>query len=292
MAVGDQLDLDMARLLDILLDEHAVVGEGGLGLVGRRAEALVRLGVVVGDAHALAAAAGRGLDHHRIADLVGDLHRLVGILQRVQPTRHGADAGLLRQLLGFDLVAHGMDGMRLRADEDDAGLGQRLLELLLLGEEAVAGMDRLGAGLPAGFHDLVDQQVGLRRGRRPDQHRLVGLANMQRVGIGLGIHGHGLDAQPLAGTDDAAGDLAAVGDQDLVEQRTALGGLYGRAALVTGTLIRGALVTAFFAAAFFLAAILTVPFYRGRTGPWPRRYERRSAASRRSAPIATRDSGC
>ena len=99
------------------------------------------------------------------------------------------------------------------------GLGQRLLELLLLRQEAVARMNRLRAGLLAGRHDLVDQQVGLRRGRRADQHLLVGLAHVQRVGVGLGIDRHRLDAEPLAGADDAAGDLAAVGDQDLVEGR-------------------------------------------------------------------------
>ena len=138
VAVGDELDLDVARLLDVFLDEHAIVGERGLGLVGRRAETLARLVVVVGDAHALAAAAGRRLDHHRIADLAGDLHRLLGIRDGVQVARHGADAGLQRELLRFDLVAHGVDGERIGADEGDAGLGQRLLEFLLLREEAVA----------------------------------------------------------------------------------------------------------------------------------------------------------
>ena len=220
VAVGDQLDLDVARLFDILLDEHAIVGERGLGLVGRRAEAFMRFGIVVGDAHALAAAAGRGLDHDRVADLLGDLHRLVGIGNRRQVTGHGADPGRLRELLRFDLVAHGVDGVGIGTDEGDAGLGQRLLEGFFLGQEAVARMHRLGAGRLAGLDDLVDQQVGLRRGRRSDQHRLVGLAHMQRVGVRFGVDRHGLDAETLAGPDDAAGDLAAIGDQDLVEQRS------------------------------------------------------------------------
>ena len=42
---------------------------------------------------------------------------------------------------------------------------------------------------------------------------------MQRVGVGLRIDRHGLDAEPLAGPHDSAGDLAAIGDQDLVERR-------------------------------------------------------------------------
>ena len=76
--VAQHLNLDVARLLDIFLDEHAVVAEARLGLGLRRGEALADLSSAVGDAHALAAAAGRGLDHDRIADLVGDLDRLLG----------------------------------------------------------------------------------------------------------------------------------------------------------------------------------------------------------------------
>ena len=233
MAVGDQLDLDVARLLDVFLDEHPIVGERRLGLIGRRHEAFPRLAVVVGDAHALAAAAGRRLDHHRIADLLGDLHRLLGVGEGVQPAGHRADAGLERQLFRLDLVAHRMDGMRLGPDEGDLGLGQRLLELLLLRQEAVTGMHRLRAGLLAGLDDLVDQEIGLRRGRRSDEHLLVGHAHVQRIGVGFGVHRHGLDAEPPAGADDAAGDLAAIGDQDLVEQ-LGFGGAVGASDLLLG----------------------------------------------------------
>ena len=100
----------------------------------------------MGDAHALAAAAGRGLDHHRIADLVGDLGGAFGRFDHAEIAGHGRDLRGVGEFLGFDLVAHRLDGARVGADEDDAGLGQRLGEGRALGQEAVAGMDRLGAG--------------------------------------------------------------------------------------------------------------------------------------------------
>ena len=40
---------------------------------------------------------------------------------------------------------------------------------------------------------------------------------MERVAVELGVHGDGGDAELAAGPDDADGDLAAVGDQDLCE---------------------------------------------------------------------------
>jgi hypothetical protein len=54
---------------DELLDEDAVVAEGDAASFFEDWKPLARLLVAPGDAHALAAAAGAGLDHHRIADL-------------------------------------------------------------------------------------------------------------------------------------------------------------------------------------------------------------------------------
>ena len=88
MGIGQHLDLDMARLLDELLDEDAIVGKARACLVAGAAEAVARLVVVGRKAHALAAAPGRGLDHHGIADAAGDLHRLLGIFDDAEMAGH------------------------------------------------------------------------------------------------------------------------------------------------------------------------------------------------------------
>ena len=46
---------------------------------------------------------------------------------------------------------------------------------------------------------------------------LVGHFDMQRIGIGVRIDRDGGDTQAARGLDDPAGDLAAIGDEDLVE---------------------------------------------------------------------------
>ncbi len=211
--VAKHLDLDMARLLDIFLDEHAVVAEARLRLRLRRVEALLHLFAAIGDAHALAAAAGRGLDHHRIADLVGDLDRLLGVLDHAEMAGHGRDLGLGRKLLRFDLVAHRLDGPDIRTDKDDASLLERAREGRILRQEAVARMDRLGAGRLGGRDDLGNVEIRLCGLSGADRHRLIGHVHMQRVAVGVGIDGHRLDPEPACRPDDAAGDLAAIGDQ-------------------------------------------------------------------------------
>jgi len=48
-------------------------------------------------------------------------------------------------------------------------------------------------------------------------HRLVGHLDMHGIAVGIGIDGDGSDAHPARRLDDAASDLAAIGDQDLGE---------------------------------------------------------------------------
>ena len=74
--VAEHLDFDVAGIDDEFLDEDAIVAEGRFGLGLGELESLGHFGLRMRDPHALAAAAGGRLDHHGIADLVGDLHRV------------------------------------------------------------------------------------------------------------------------------------------------------------------------------------------------------------------------
>ena len=71
MGIAEHLHLDVARLGDILFDQHLVVAERRCRLALGGGD---RFGEFIGRAdksHAPAAAAGRGLDQHRITDAVG-----------------------------------------------------------------------------------------------------------------------------------------------------------------------------------------------------------------------------
>src|SRR5271166_913478 len=67
--VAQHLDLDVSWVDDEFLYEHPVVAERALRFRARAGEALGHLLPAVSDAHALAAAAGGSLDHHRITDV-------------------------------------------------------------------------------------------------------------------------------------------------------------------------------------------------------------------------------
>ena len=80
-------------------------------------------------------------------------------------------------------------------------------------------MDAFRAGCERDFEDALAAQITFGCRRWPDAVRLVGLPHVHGVLVGLGIHGDGADPHTLDGTQDAARDGAAVGDQDLFEHR-------------------------------------------------------------------------
>src|SRR5205085_8607554 len=101
-----------------------------------------------------------------------------------------------------------------------AGLGQGRV----LGQEAVARVQRVRPGALRGLHDGLDVQVTLCRRGRANRIALVGHAYVERLCIGVRIDGCRHDAHGLAGRRHADGDLRAVGDQDFVKH----GGLFSR----------------------------------------------------------------
>src|SRR5699024_11280725 len=94
-------------------------------------------------------------------------------------------------LFGGDLVAHGPDGVRARAEEDDAGGFAGRGELRVLRQESVAGVDGLRSGRPGGGDDLVDAQLRFGGGGRAQVHGGVGGIDVGGGGIGGGGEGDG-----------------------------------------------------------------------------------------------------
>jgi hypothetical protein len=217
LRVGKDLDFDVARLGDVFFDQHMLVAEAGNRLAFAEASASGKSSLLSTRRMPLPPPPAAGLDQYRVADLVGFTVQQGGRLVVAVVARGERHSGLAHQLLGFGFRTHGANRRGRRADEGDAAGGAGFGEIGVLGEEAVAGMDRLGAGAPGGVEDFVGDQIGFAGSGRAEQHGFVGEADMAGVGIGLGIDGDRADAHAAGGLDHPAGDFAAVGDKDLVE---------------------------------------------------------------------------
>ena len=215
LGVGQDLDLDVARAQDGLLEEHGGVPERGVGFAHGGLQGLRERFAGVHAAHAAPAAAGNGLGEDREADLVRGGDQFVQVLRGLAGLEHG-NTGLAGGLEGGDLVARKFQDLRRRADERDAGLLGGPRQARVLGEEAVAGVDGVCSGLLGDPHYLVN--VEIRPDRVPllaDQIRLVGLLAVNRVAVLVGKHSDGLGTQLVARAESANRDFAAIGHQNL-----------------------------------------------------------------------------
>ncbi|MNI26837.1 hypothetical protein D3C73_805540 [compost metagenome] len=220
LTVTKNLHFNVARLVDEAFEKHPGVTEKLLthaldAVVG--ADQCVRIGAA---GQADTTAAGRGLEHHRVTDPFGGFERLRKALQQARARRH-RHLGNTCQLTGAVLEAELADLLASRANEGNAGRLAGIGEFSTFGEEAVTGVDRLGAGFPGGGEDLVDTQVTVGRlvATQGDGH--VGVAYVLRITVGIGVDGDTLHAEALEGADGADCDLATVGDQYGSEHRCA-----------------------------------------------------------------------
>ena len=125
---------------------------------------------------------------------------------------HERHAGLLHLGLGAHLVAHPLHHVRVRPDEDEIVVLARPNERRVLGEEAVAGVNRLAAGRLGGCDHVRDPEVALRRRRRADADGAVREPDVQRVAVGGGVDGDRFGAELVDRADHPDGDLAAIRD--------------------------------------------------------------------------------
>ena len=217
VAVGKDLDLDVARAQHVTLHQHMVVAEAGLGLALARGQGLGKVSRLLHAPHALATAAGAGLDQHRVADALGLARQQRRIVVLAVVTGHQRHAGLFHQRLGGRLAAHRGDRRGRRADEDQAGIGTGLGKGLVFAEETVTRVHGLRAGGQRGIQDAAPLQVTLARRGGADVHGFVAGRHVARLRVGIGVDGDRAHTQAARGGGHAAGDLAAVGNQDLGE---------------------------------------------------------------------------
>ena len=90
-------------------------------------------------------------------------------------------------------------------------------EIGVLAQEAIAGMDGLGAVSLGRGEDALDVEIAFRRRRWTDMSRFIGQRTCRRRAVGVGVHGDARDAEFAESPHQAHSDLAAIGDEYLVE---------------------------------------------------------------------------
>ena len=217
LPVADHLHLDVARPVDIGLRIDPPVTEIALRFARSDTRGSGEFAGAAHDAHALAAAARRRLDQQRETDRFRRRPKSVDVAggRHRRRDRHALRA---REIARGDLVAHQIDRLRIRSDENQTGVLDRLREARILGEKAVAGMDGVGAGAQRGVDDLAGIEMRGHRGLARYLDGLVGHAGMARASLDRVMDRDRAEPDRSQGSQDATGDLATIGDEHLRER--------------------------------------------------------------------------
>ena len=212
MAVGQNLDFDMARLFQIFFEIEATVTESVGGFRCRVAPGGGEIGIAGDEAHTFSASTGYGFEKNGIAHGVRQSLSFFRFLNGIVGARDSGNVGAAGELATSGFRAERFHGLGRGTDEDKIGVFAGAGEGGIFGAEAITRMNGVATGAARDVDQLIDAQIAFARGCGADGISFVGEANVQRGAVGFAEDGDGRDAEFAAGSDNANGDFAAIGD--------------------------------------------------------------------------------
>src|SRR5208337_602613 len=212
------LELDMPGLDEVLLYEDRSVAERGLRDPLASGDRVLQPFLVLDNLHPDAPAPGACLHDDRVSDRLCDLLCIVDAADAAVRARQDRDAGLFHHLLAADLRSHRFDRLPPWPDKSNALVKAELRKPVVLGQEPVARVDRLGAALLRNIEDPLHVQVALRRVGLADMECLVCILYVECILVGVRINRYGLDIELTAGPHYPYCNLPAVGYQEFLKK--------------------------------------------------------------------------
>ena len=205
VGVRKHLDLDVVTGGQVALAEHGRVPECGLCFAPGGGDFIRQGGQFADHSHA-ATATSRGGFHEdrqlRLSDRVG-----IEFVEH-RHTRGG------HELLSLDFGAHRPHRIHRRPDPDQPRVLYGGGEVSVLRKESVTGVNGVGAGGTGRRDDGLGVEI-VADLRQP--HAGVGVADVGRGGVRIGVDRDGAQTQPAAAGEHPAGDLTAVGYQNSID---------------------------------------------------------------------------
>jgi hypothetical protein len=194
--VAEELHLDVARSLDVLLQEYIRDPKGRIGFPACLLHCFVEVLGREGDAHAAAAAAHGGLDDYGIAEFSGQRPGRGPGADWGVATRQNGNAGLLADFSGSELISQLLEDLHSGSHKSDPRLRACPRECRILGKEAVARMDGIDFMTAGQSHDPGNIEIGTDRLTGfADRVGFIGLEPVQREPILVRVDGDSADAK-------------------------------------------------------------------------------------------------
>src|SRR5690606_29599903 len=193
--IGEDLHLDVTRLLDQLLNVDPGILEGLLGLCRGGLEFGPQGHLIVGRADSLAPAAGGRLDQYGISNLLCHPQGLELVRHESGAAGHTGDISLPRDVAGRNLVAQFEHRLVRWTDELDLRSPALFREVGVLSKKSVSRVQRLDVADLRSTDDPFDPQITLCRRRRTGAVSLVGQIEIVSAAVRLAEDSDRVDPQ-------------------------------------------------------------------------------------------------
>jgi hypothetical protein len=146
------------------------------------------------DLEPAATSAAGGFDRERVAVLGPEVPHGADVSCRVEQSRDYGNSRFVRGSTRLDLVAGEPQGLGRRSDPRQARARHRLGEAGVLGQEAVAGMHRLGSGFLRRADDSIEIQVRVCRRDSEEVRGFIRDSDVARPRVYVRVHRDRRDA--------------------------------------------------------------------------------------------------
>ena len=217
--IGQNLCLNVAGAIQKLLQKAFPTTKGGCSLTYRRFIQLGHFLHLPRHLQATASATKGRFNGHRETVCLGKADDFLGALHRLCRAGHQRRTNLQCNLACRYLVAQGFNRFGTGANPYQTGIYHCPCELGALRQKTVARVHGICPALLGNSQQLGNVQIRLGRAHTMQRPCFIGSAYMQRIRIRVGIHGYRSHAVVFAGTGNANGNFATVGNQNFANHR-------------------------------------------------------------------------
>lgn len=212
--VGQNLNLDMARALDVFLEIDPGILECLFSFRTGRLKSSSQRDFVPGYSHPFATTTSGGFDQDRVTDSIGDTNGLFDIRDQAITARYAGHARSHRDFSSTDLVTELLHCVHRRSDEFNIATAADFGKVRVFSQETVAWMYSLHVPDFSRADDSVNLQVAFQSLRRPDAPGFVSQFQIMRASIGFAVNSDRFNPQFPASPDNSQGNLTSVRDQN------------------------------------------------------------------------------
>ncbi len=212
--VSDNLDLNVLGIFKEFLNKDSRVVESSQCLMSAKLIIGLHLALFVANTHTTTTTTSRRLDNYRVSKLICLLYSCFSSRHTLEIAAKHWNLNTTSYAFGDNLVTHGMNNLRRRADEDYTSISAGLGKIGIFREITITRVHRLDIVIDSDLNQILDiEELGDTRICVREIHNLINLLQIDCIRLLFSADCVGLDSHPSCCTSNTDGNLTTVSNK-------------------------------------------------------------------------------